>query len=242
MTLRTVILSLFLAAGAQDKKDDDKKEEQAKAKIAEFKKELKTCKKTTDVAGAIKNLGNGLQHPKILAELKAWLGKEPDIAEAAAEQIGRYKKDKDAAEALLGAASATANRKETFAVAAACLRAAGEVACKGMGSRFSSFFRNKEVNVARAAVEACGKHHSRETVENLLALGRDLDSVREDTNVVAPLPGVGRVGEDEQVKRKRSLLPAVLSALAEATRERHGAIKEWEAWWRKNKGTFKEED
>ena len=113
MTWKVVIAALVLGSGAlaQDKKDDDKqKEEQAKDKIAEFKKELKTCKRTTDVAAAVRSLGNGMQHPKILAELKALLGKEPDIAESAAEQIGKYKKDKDAAEALLNAAGATANR------------------------------------------------------------------------------------------------------------------------------------
>src|SRR6185436_12033972 len=102
-TLATLlILASTLLAQSEDEK---KKEEEAKAKLADYRKALKGAKTDMDVTRAIEGLGD-LQHPKILAELKNYLSKNLDGAIAAAEQIAKYKKDKEAAEALVNAASA----------------------------------------------------------------------------------------------------------------------------------------
>src|SRR5438552_1163052 len=102
---KTAAIWLILASAAMAQSEEEKKkEEEAKAKIADFKKEIKTCKNEKDMAKAIEGLG-ALQHPKILSELKSYLSKGGEVTVSAAEQIGKYKKDKDAAEALVGAAN-----------------------------------------------------------------------------------------------------------------------------------------
>src|SRR5574342_1197902 len=103
MWAKTAAIALILAASVTAQDDDDKKkDEEAKAKIADFKKELKTAKTDKDVARAIEGLG-ALQHPRVLAELKPYLSKGGESAVMAAEQLGKYKKDKDAGETLVGA-------------------------------------------------------------------------------------------------------------------------------------------
>ena len=169
MLARTAIFSLALMLGAfaqegkqepKNPEEEKKKDEEAKAKIAEFKKDLKTCKKDDDFGRALERLGD-LQHPRVLAELKTWLGKGgADVAIAAAEQLGKYKKDKDAAEALTGAAG---SRKEKDAIVK-FLRYAGDVGYKPTTVKLIPYFRNKDVDVARESVDSCAKLKSRDAV------------------------------------------------------------------------------
>src|SRR5687767_5245460 len=106
MWAKTAAIALILASAVTAQDDDPKKkDDEAKAKIAEFKKELKTAKTDKDVARALEGLGS-LQHPKVLTELKSYLSKSTEIAVAAAEQISKYKKDRDAAETLMAGAGA----------------------------------------------------------------------------------------------------------------------------------------
>src|SRR4051812_48169456 len=128
MWLKATAIGLLLAAAAAAQDDDaKKKEEEAKAKIAEFKKSLKGVKSEKDIVRALEDLGS-LQHPKVLAELKNYLGRSADEVAAAAEQIAKYKKDKDAAETLMNAAGA---RKDKDSIVK-CIRYAGDVEFKGI--------------------------------------------------------------------------------------------------------------
>src|ERR1041384_1264248 len=98
MWAKTSAIWLILAAAAVAQGGDaKKKDEEAKAKIADFKKELETAKNDKDIARAIEGLG-ALQHPRILTELKSYLPKGGESGVTAAEQISKYKKDKDAGE------------------------------------------------------------------------------------------------------------------------------------------------
>ncbi|MFN3485801.1 MAG: HEAT repeat domain-containing protein [Planctomycetota bacterium] len=222
-------------------KDSD---EEAKAKIAEFRKELKNCKTDQDVARALQALGE-TQHPKILAELKTWLSKPSlDVAVAAAEQISKYKKDKEASDALLGAAG---SRKDKDAIVK-CLRYAGDVGYKPAVTKLTGYFKHREVDVAREAVDSCGKLRSRDAVDPLIGLLRELEGIRESQpgtgggGGLGGLVGGGGLGgvQEEQQKRKRDLTPAVLSALSHITGQKFETSAEWTGWWRKNKSTFKE--
>src|SRR4026209_2526222 len=110
MWAKTSAIWLTLAAAAVAQDDDaKKKDEDAKAKIAEFKKELKGAKGDKDVARAIEGLGE-LQHPRVLSEMKPFLQRTGDVGAAAAEQISKYKKDKDAGETLIGAAGGSKDK------------------------------------------------------------------------------------------------------------------------------------
>ena len=240
MAFKTALLSLVLtlAAWAQDAK---KKDEEAKAKLAEYRKELKSCKTDADVVKVLEGLGS-LQHPKVLTELKGWLGKgSVESAIAAAEQIGKYKKDKDAAESLAGAAGA---RREKDAVVK-FLRYAGDVGYKPTTARLVGFFRNKETDVAREAIDSCAKLKSRDAVDPIISMGRELESIKEEKDTGGLGGGVrgggvtGGVNNDNQV-RKQTLLPAAITALEQICGQKFATIKAADDWWRKNKGSFKE--
>ncbi|HXG62901.1 MAG TPA: HEAT repeat domain-containing protein [Planctomycetota bacterium] len=236
----TAAMLLAVAPAVQEPgKDAD---EEAKAKIAEFRKELKNCKTDQDVARALGMLEEP-QHPRLLAELKTWLSKpSTEVAIAAAEKISRYKKDKEAADALLNAAG---SRKDKDAIVR-CLRYAGDVGYKPATAKLTGYFKHREVEVAREAVDSCGKLRSREAVDPLIGLLRELEGIRESQpgtgGGLGGLAGGGGLGgmQEEQQKRKRELTPAVLSALSSITGQKFETAADWLGWWRKNKSTFKE--
>ena len=248
---KTAAIWLILASVALAQSDDDKKkEEEAKAKIAEFKKELKTCKTEKDMAKAIEGLGS-LQHPKILTELKSYLGKGGEVTIAAAEMLGKYKKDKDAAEALVGAAGSLRDKESKVK----CIRYAGDTEFKGIVPKLANLFRDKEVDAAKEAVDSCAKIRTKDAIDPLLGLWKELDGIREEQPGKGGggggiggvggggLTGAGGVGasmQDEQIKRKRELTPAVESALGKITGENFKDLRAANDWWRKNKGTFKD--
>ena len=74
---RTVILALCLStvAWAQESKEEQKKnEEEAKARLVEFKKDLRAARNSeSNIALAITRLGEGVKHKRIVLELKRWL-------------------------------------------------------------------------------------------------------------------------------------------------------------------------
>lgn len=251
MWLKATAISLVLAAAALAQDDDaKKKEEEAKAKIAEFKKSLKGVKSEKDIVRAIEDLG-ALQHPKVLAELKNYLGRSADEVAAAAEQIGKYKKDKEAAETLVNAAGA---RKDKESIVK-CLRYAGDTEFKGIVSKLTGYFRSKEVDVAKESVDSCAKLKTRDAIEPLLNLWKELDSIKEEKadKGGGGLGGVGGIGggnltgtgvassmQEEQIKRKRDLTPAVESALNKISGEDFKDLRAANDWWRKAKATFKD--
>jgi len=240
-----------LAAGlaAQDdpkkaaQEEAKKKEDEAKARIVEFKKELKAAKTDKDRCDVIANLSalGSPKHPKILEELKGFL-KSPsaEIAIAAAEQIGKYEKDKDASETLIAMASARREKE----VVVKFLRYAGDVGYRPSAPKLAGFFKNREVDVAREAVDSCAKLKSKDSVDPLLGLWKELDGIKEQK-----ADGLGELGggltgtnpiQDESQNRKRDLTPAVESALSKITGADHRTLKDANEWWRKNRAAFKE--
>lgn len=250
MWARTTVFALILASVAAAQDDDKKKaEDEAKAKIAEFKKELKGAKSEKDIVRALENLGE-LQHPKVMAELKNYLGRSPDEAAAAAELIGKYKKDKDAADTLMNAAGARRD-KDTIVK---CLRYAGDTEFKPIVGKLTAYFKNKDTDVAKEAVDSCAKVKSKDAIDPLLALWRELDNIKEEKADKGGIGGIGGVGgggltgtggvgasmQEEQLKRKQSLTPAVESALAKISGEDFKDLKAANDWWRRARATFKD--
>src|SRR4029078_3516850 len=142
---KTAAFWLILASAAMAQSDDDKKkDDEAKAKIADFKKQVKTRKTEKDMAGAIESLGS-LQHPKVLTELKSYLSKGGVVTIAAGEMIGEDKKDKDAAEALVGAAGSLRDKESMVK----CIRYAGDTEFKGIVPKLTNLFPKKEVDAAQ---------------------------------------------------------------------------------------------
>lgn len=249
MSVMSLAIQFALAAAVfAQNEDDKKKDEDAKAKISDFKKELKSAKSDKDVARAIEGLGS-LQHPRVLLELKTFLSKTSEITIAAAEQIGKYKKDKDAAESLMAAATGQKDKECTVK----CIRYAGDTEFKGIIPKLTNMFRSKDVGAAKEAVDSCGKIRGKDAVDPLLNLWKELDAVKEaqagqggggilggGLGGGLTSGGVGQSMQDEQLKRKRELTPAVESALQKITGEEFKDLRGANDWWRKNRGTFKD--
>jgi len=245
MWLKTSAIWLILAAAAVAQNEDDKKkDEEAKAKIAEFKKELKTAKGDKDVARAIEGLGE-LQHPRVMTELKPFLSKGGEAGATAAEQISKYKKDKDAGETLVSAANATKEKDMVVKF----IRYAGDTEYKGLVSKFVNLFRHKDVDAAKEAVDSCAKLKTKDAIDPLLNLWKEMEAIKEETKSGKNDTGLGGLGagigvgasmQDEQLKRKRELTPAVETALKKITGEDFKDLRAANDWWRKNKGTFKD--
>jgi len=245
MWVKVTAIGLLLAASALAQDDDaKKKDEEAKAKIADFKKSLKGLKTEKDIVRALEDLGS-LQHPRVLAELKNYLGRSADEVAAAAEQIAKYKKDKDAAETLMTAAGARRDKESIVK----CLRYAGDVEFKGIVAKLTGYFRNKEVDVARESVDSCAKLKSKDAVEPLLNLWKELDAIKEEKAGKdgglggGGLTGTGGIGasmQEEQTKRKRDLTPAVESAINKISGEDFKDLRAANDWWRKARSTFKD--
>jgi hypothetical protein len=245
MWAKTSAIWLILAAAAVAQDDDaKKKDEEAKAKIADFKKELKTAKGDKDIARAIEGLG-ALQHPRVLGELKPFLSKGGESAVTAAEQISKYKKDKEAAESLVSAASGTKEKD----ICVKFIRYAGDTEYKALVPKLTGLFRHKDVEAAKEAVDSCAKLRSKDAIDPLLNLWKEMEAIKEETKSGKNDTGLGGLGagigvgasmQDEQLKRKRELTPAVETALKKITNEEFKDLRAANDWWRKNKGTFKD--
>jgi hypothetical protein len=253
--MKTALVATLFALVQAAAQDDPKKaaqeeakklDEEAKAKVAAFKKELRACKTDADRAKCIADLGSGLgamKHPRVLDELKAFLRyPTAEVAIAAAEQIGKYEKSRDAAETLV----ATASARRDGETIVKCLRYAGDVAYRPVAPKLTTFFKNRDVSVAREAVDSCAKLKSKDTIDPLLGLWKELDAIQDDQADGGGLGGLGGgLGGanpllDDQKKRKTELTLAVSTAFSKITGQDAKNHKEALEWWRKSRATFVE--
>ncbi len=238
--MKTIVLALCLLAQDDDAK---KKDAEAKEKVDAFTKSLPKCKKDDDFIAAIEELGK-TRHARILEALKPWLGKgSADIRIVGAKEIGKYEKDKGAAEVLLVAGSAT---KEPD-VAAKMIRLVGDVGYRPIAKDLVKLFGHKSADVAAAACDACGALKSKVTIAPLIDLVRQLEQIKDDQGSPQepPVPGPptpGPAPKDDQKARKDKLLPAAMGALRDISGENKKTGQEWTDWWKKAQATWKEPD
>ena len=102
-------------------------------------------------------------------------------------------------------------------------------------------------------MDSCAKLKSKDAIEPLLNLWKELDGIKEEKAGKdgglgggiggGGLTGTGGVGasmQEEQLKRKRDLTPAVESALNKISGEDFKDLRAANDWWRKAKSTFKD--
>ncbi len=262
-----MLVALLLLSGLTYAQDDPKKqaekeaEAKAKEKIDAFKATVKKAKTNDDFIGAIDGLGD-MQHPLILAELKAWLGKPtPEIRQAAAEEIGKFKGDEKAASALC----MMAKNDKIPDVAIKCLLEMGKIACKKTARELVGFFARKEWEVAREAVDSCAAIKSKTVISPLITFLEDLETEKERVKQAqnsqqaggqggqlpgggGQLPGGQAGGTNSQTdlqdrqKRVDELIPRVVQALKDITDEKLNTAKEWRKYEMKNRGFFKDDE
>jgi hypothetical protein len=240
------MLSLLLATALIVQDDPKALEAKAKEAIEAFTKALKekgAKLKDDDVIAALEELGK-TQHPKVLDVLKTWLGKgSTDIRIAAAREIGRYSKNKAAADLLMKAAGSSTDAP----FIAKCLEYAAGIGLRDIAKDLTRFFEHKSPDVAAKACDAAGTLKAKVSVAPLIDLARRLEQIRDDDGGPGPGPGPGPMpgpgpapDKDEQKQKNAKVLPAALQALNDILGEKKKDAQEYAKWWAKNQGTWKE--
>jgi HEAT repeat protein len=141
--------------------------------------------------------------------------------------------------------------KKQAAVRIELLRGLGSLRYKSGAVEVSRFVDDKEVWVAKAAIDAAARIRVQEAIAPLIKAlgrieGRDGDaeiSLGPLDDVFAEIRGnLFKADPRQQPKRpsEREFLKApILAALQSITRETHTSARDWDSWWTKNKLTFK---
>jgi hypothetical protein len=134
------------------------------------------------------------------------------------------------------------------------LRGLGELKTKDAAADVDRLVEDKEIWVAKAAVDAAGKIRVRTSVAPLIAALRRIEGPS-GMNALPSNPLEAELSESnlqgilkEEVlqtkpKTERELLKdPIRAALKSITQQDFATVKEWEAWWAKSKATFQVPD
>ena len=160
--------------------------------------------------------------------------------------------DKASQELVAGLQSQANGGRKQAAVRVEILRALGSLRCKSAAPEIARWVEDKEVWVAKAAIDASGRIRFQEAVLPLMKALRRVEGKEGDNEAgFNPLdevfpeglnPGALLKADPRRPKRpsERDLLRApILGALQSITRQSFTSPKDWETWWSKNKATFK---
>jgi hypothetical protein len=237
MMTAVFLFSLAAPFGVQD----DKAAEEA---LDAFKTAIKSASEADRVA-AVNELAK-VHHARTLARLASLLSTDgPTVRIAAAKGLAGFVEHKKQAAAVLGAAMG-ANAKETT-VHSALYEAIGKLEEPSSLPTLHRGFEEKETVVAKSAVAATGQVGSASSIEPLIALLTKLEKIQKSPggglDVTTPVPGGGSSvtvrSDDSPGKRAQELIPVINKALNEITHESNGSAETWNAWWARNKSTFK---
>ncbi len=168
-----------------------------------------------------------------------------------ARELAKFQGVDGADGALLGALRSRSNATPKAAqVRIMALRGLGELKARGAAADVDVLISDKEVWVAKAAVDAAGRIRVRSSVAPLVAALRRIEGPSGANRLpLNPLEEelpeltVKNILREEILKQKpeveRELLKEpILAALKSITQQAFATAKDWEAWWAKNKATF----
>jgi HEAT repeat protein len=213
---------------------DDKEAEEA---IQKFKTEMKSPETAVRVS-AVTELGH-LQHERVMKVLASCLVTDVAFVRiAAAKGLGAFQERKPQATALLAEAMAANSKEPDVQVALlSALKALHEANALSVAYRYLD---EKNVKVSEAAIGVTESIHSRASVDPLIHLMKKLATAGDG---VSSGDGSFDVPADEALKaRARTLQAAANKALQSITGEKWSTAGEWDAWWKRNAGTFKTRD
>lgn len=182
-----------------------------------------------------------VQHEKTLLKLGNILMGDPEssVRIAAARAIGTWKENKSkAAAVLMNALGPNANEPE---VRVEIFKALGALEDPLPLPVVHRTFKDKEVKVAKAAIECAGEIRSRDSIKLLIDYLEDMERKRNTGTGGGSVAGlhIPGGGDDPQTRRAKELIPALTKALQSITLERYSDAKDWEVWWKRNEATFK---
>jgi HEAT repeat protein len=246
--MMTCCLALVLAVVAQD----DKEAEKAAADALDlFQKAYKGTEEERKTA--IDELAK-TQHPKVASKLGAILaGVTPSpVRVAAARALGGFAENKKQATTALSNAL-PANVKEP-GVLSQIFESIGKLQDPSAVPLLARFYEDKELTLALNAVFTTGRVGSPSGIEPLIGIltryekaaakpaGASIGVAASGTNPNLP-GGVVVSGSNSNAQRDRAitLVSAANQALQDITKEHLSTADAWNAWWTKNKATFKKQ-
>jgi HEAT repeat protein len=171
---------------------------------------------------------------------------EPPVRIAAAKGLGDFKENKPKAAAVL--VSALGNDAREFDVAAAVLTALGTLGDPSGLSTIHHYFSSKEPKdvdhlVPKSAILGAGLARSRDSIDPLMELLKELEkaagmTANDKTAKTGGVRGIPGGGTNPQKDRAKALIPSIVKAMQQITREKWATAKEWEIWWGKHKDAF----
>jgi len=221
------MLALSGAQAQEDPKGDKEKAEAAARKALEgYRADL--AKATTPgaaVMAIMSHLHSAAPHPLIRATLASVLNSHPfiDAKIAAADALGKYKKDREAAHILMQ----NAKLQKEVDLQRKCLRRFGEIAPYGMSTELTSWFSNGNPDLAGEAILAAAAVNSVRMLAPLIDLLGELESTAEEKfkNSIQepPLPGApGNTPMDtrnQKYMRKKKLTDPTRKAINDLWRK-----------------------
>lgn len=243
---------------AQAQGDSKEKEQEAKAKIAEFKKAVSKAKKPDEIIDALKILEDCI-HPKAMKECAAYLGHaDPGVQMTAADNLGKYRGVKEAADELIKALGNESrklkknkqNKDEGHEVAVHFCKTIAKIGVKASAAGLHPYFKHRQnLTFTAEVIKAAGFLKNLDTVDQLLALSRELDTYQQELDstgtgsAIGPqlpgLPNQGNLGTADRSEKSRlinTLRPAVNEALQRITGQAaKKSTRDWETWWNANK-------
>lgn len=221
--------------------------------IKKFREEYyKVGAKDDDKIQALNYLAQ-YHHDRIVGELAPLLvDASMPVRLITARLLGSFTTAESAPVVLLGGLKAQANcGKKHAPVRIEILRALGALRYKPAALEIAKLIEDKEVWVAKAAIDACGRIRFTEAVDPLLRALKRIEGTSGDAEV-NPLDdlveGVGRgdllkpdVRQKKPIERDILKQP-ILTALNSVTKQSFLASREWDTWWSRNKASFRVSD
>ena len=159
--------------------------------------------------------------------------------------------DLAAKELLNGLHSQANSGKKQTAVRIEILRALGDLRYKPAAGSLARFVEDKEVWVAKAAIDASGKLKTADAIPPLIKTLHRIEGKEGDAEItVNPLEGIlegvdvgGLFKRDPREPKRPSvremLREPIIDSLKKLTGQSYTAAKDWDTWWQKNRATFK---
>ena len=168
----------------------------------------------------------------------------------AARELARFASVPQAGQSVLAAFRSTANGGNKYsAVRIMLLRALGDLRMKDAAGDVERAVEDRNVWIAKAAIDAAGKIKSRNAVETMISALKRIEGPMGDAQVALnPLIDafkevtiggmLGADGNDRPVSERDFLRQPLNEALRAITRANYTNTKEWDGWWKAHKATF----
>jgi hypothetical protein len=221
--------------------------------IKKFREEYyKVGAKDDDKIQAVNYLAQ-YRHDRIVAELAPMLTEASIPVRMITARLLSQFTQVETAPALLhqGLKSQANSGKKQTCVRIEILRALGALRYKPAAADIAKLVEDKEVWVAKAAIDACARIRCQEGIEPLLRALRRIEGTAGDLEVtpldqlIEGVSGGSLFRPDPAQKRptERDVLKQPIhSALTSVTKQSFTSSREWDGWWQRNKSTFRVAD